>query len=34
MFAMLVGYSKCEHSWLGFVKKANLASKQKGFIES
>ncbi len=33
MFAMLVGYSKCEHSWLGFVKNTNLTSKHKGFIE-
>jgi hypothetical protein len=33
MFAMLVGYSKCEHSWLGFARNASLVDKQKGFIE-
>jgi hypothetical protein len=33
MFAMLAGYSKCEHSWFGFARNASLANKQKGFIE-
>ncbi len=33
MFAMLVGYSKWKHSWLGFTKNTSLASKQKGLIE-
>jgi hypothetical protein len=33
MFAMLAGYSKCEHLWLGFAKNTSLTSNQKGFLE-